>query len=53
MEYKVIKGFFKLSERKTYNIGDTIELTEVEALDKSKQGLIEFKEVKAKKKKDD
>lgn len=30
-KYKVIRGFFKISEQKNYNIGDKIELTESEA----------------------
>lgn len=30
-KYKVIKAFFKLSEKKNYTIGDTIELTADEA----------------------
>lgn len=30
-KYKVIKDFFKLSEKKNYKIGDTIELTESDA----------------------
>lgn len=53
MEYKVIKGFYKLSNGKTYNVGDLIELTELEAKDKAKEGLIEYKEVKVKKTKND
>ena len=43
MKYKVIKGFYKLSNRTTYNVGDEIELTETEAKEKAKEGLIEFK----------
>ena len=30
-KYKVIRGFFKVSEQKNYNIGDEIELNELEA----------------------
>lgn len=48
-EYKVIKGFFKLSEQKTYNVGDTIKLNEIEAESKAKEGLIEFDKVKEQK----
>ena len=43
MKYKVIKGFYKLSNQITYNVGDEIELTETEAKEKAKEGLIEFK----------
>lgn len=53
MEYKVIKGFFKLSESKTYNVGDLIELNDLEAKQKANEGLIEYKEVKVKKVKND
>ena len=54
MTYKVIKGFFKLSNNKTYNIGDEIDLTDLEAKEKAKEGLIELKvkEVKTKVKND-
>jgi len=49
MKYKVIKSFYKLSNRTGYNVGDEIELTEAEAKEKAKEGLIELKvkEVKA------
>ena len=30
-KYKVIKAFFKLSEQKNYEIGDTIDLSEKDA----------------------
>ena len=30
-KYKVIKAFFKLSEQKNYEIGDTIELSDKDA----------------------
>lgn len=30
-KYKVIKDFFKLSEKKNYKIGDTIELSDEDA----------------------
>jgi len=30
-KYKVIKPFFKLSEKKNYEIGDTIELSDADA----------------------
>lgn len=43
MKYKVIKSFYKLSEAKTYNVGDEIELTETDAKEKAKEGLIELK----------
>jgi small-conductance mechanosensitive channel len=54
MEYKVIKGFFKLSNSKAYKVGDLIELTDLEAKEKAKEGLIEYKvkEVKTKIKND-
>jgi hypothetical protein len=51
MKYKVIKPFFKLSEKKNYVIDDVIELTEDEA--KSMNWcVVEIKETK-KSKKDD
>jgi hypothetical protein len=31
-EYEVIKAFFKISEQKNYDIGDTIKLTDVDAI---------------------
>lgn len=43
MKCKVIKGFYKLSNRTSYNVGDEIELTEAEAKEKVKEGLIELK----------
>ncbi len=43
MKYKVIKSFYKLSDKTTYNVGDEIELTETEAKQKAERGLIEFK----------
>lgn len=54
--YKVIKPFFKLSNRTNYFVGDTIDLTDMEAEAKKYEGLVEdiqVKEPKAKKKKDD
>jgi hypothetical protein len=42
MECKVIKGFFKLSNKTTYNVGDTIELTDAEAKEMAKNGLVDF-----------
>lgn len=54
--YKVIKPFFKLSNRTNYFVGDTIDLTDMEAEAKKYEGLVEDIEVKepnAKKKKDD
>jgi hypothetical protein len=54
MEHKVIKGFFKLSNKTNYKVGDTIELTDLEAKEMAKNGLIELKvkEVKTKVKND-
>ena len=47
-KYKVIKAFYKLSEKKNYFIDDTIELTQEDA--KSMDWyVVEVKEVKAKK----
>ena len=43
MKYKVIKGFYKLSNQTGYNVGDEIELTEAEAKEKAKEGLIQLK----------
>ena len=47
--YKVIKPFFKLSEKKNYSIGDSIELTpeDAKAMD---WYVVEEKETKTKKK---
>ncbi|MFM2204569.1 MAG: hypothetical protein RLZZ605_1533 [Bacteroidota bacterium] len=53
MKYKVLKQFFKLSDKTTYKVGDEIELTETEANEKAKDGLIEFEVVKPKNKKND
>lgn len=54
MECKVIKGFFKLSNKTTYNVGETIELSDSEAKKMAKNGLVELKikEVKTKVKND-
>jgi small-conductance mechanosensitive channel len=54
MECKVIKGFFKLSNKTTYNVGDKIELSDSEAKEMAKNGLVEYKvkEVKTKVKND-
>ena len=52
MKYKVIKSFYKLSNQTTYNVGDEIELTEAEAKEKAKEGLIEFKVKEVKEPKD-
>lgn len=30
-KYKVVKGFYKLSDKKNYAIGDTIELSDEDA----------------------
>lgn len=43
MKYKVIKSFYKLSNQTGYKLGDEIELTETEAKEKAKEGLIELK----------
>jgi hypothetical protein len=53
MVYRVIKGFYKLSESKTYNIGDVIELSDVEAKEMAKGGLVELSKEVKKAKKDD
>ena len=47
--YKVIKAFFKLSEKKNYSIGDTIELNAEDAKAMNWY-VIEEKEIKPKKK---
>ena len=39
--YKVLKPFFKLSEKKNYSIGDTIELSKEEA-----QNMLEYIDTK-------
>lgn len=44
-KYKVIKGFYKLSDGQTYSIGDAIELNDAEAIEKANEGLIEKEEV--------
>ena len=54
--YKVIKPFFKLSNRTNYFVGETIDLTDMEGEAKKYEGLvedIEVKEPKVKKKKND
>lgn len=54
--YKVIKPFFKLSNRTNYFVGETIDLTDMEGEAKKQEGLvedIEVKEPKLKKKKND
>lgn len=48
--YKVIKEFFKLSEQKHYNIGDTIELS-IEDAKTMDWYVVEIKEDKPKSKK--
>lgn len=47
-KYKVIKAFYKLSEKKNYAIGDTIELSNEDAKAMNWY-VVEVKEVKAKK----
>ena len=47
--YKVIKPFFKLSEKKNYSIGDSIELTQEDAKAMDWY-VVEEKETKTKKK---
>lgn len=47
-KYNVIKAFYKLSEKKNYHIGDTIELTQEDAKSMNWY-VVEVKEVKAKK----
>ena len=42
MEHKVIKAFFKLSNKTNYKVGDQIELTDLEAKEMAKNGLIEY-----------
>jgi len=50
MKFEVLKPFFKLSEQKNYEIGDTIELSKEDAADMVKYDLIkEIKEIKTKK----
>lgn len=39
-KYLVTKSFYKLSDKKNYNIGDTIELSDLDAIEKEKEGLI-------------
>lgn len=39
--YKVIRDFYKLSNKKNYVVGDTIELSDEEAEEKAHYGLIE------------
>jgi len=53
MKYKVLKPFFKLSDRKNYVVDETIELSKEDATAMLKYGYLEeVKEVK-KTKKDD
>lgn len=47
-KYKVIKAFFKLSEQKNYEIGDTIELSDKDAKAMDWY-VVEIKETKHKK----
>ncbi len=50
MKFKVLKPFFKLSEKKNYAIGDTIELSKEDAEAMLLDNFIEeVKEKKAKK----
>jgi hypothetical protein len=50
MKYEVLKPFFKNSEQKNYETGDTIELSEEDASNMVKYDLVkEIKPVKAKK----
>ena len=52
MTFKVLKPFYKLSEKKNYSVGDTIELSDAQALLDSGH-VEEVKEVKVKKVKND
>ncbi len=47
-KYNVIKAFYKLSEKKNYNIGETIELSNDDAKAMNWY-VVEVKEVKPKK----
>ncbi len=38
--YTVLKGFYKLTEKKNYEIGDTIELDDVDAENMLKYDLV-------------
>ena len=49
-KYKVTKGFYKMSEQKTYDINETIDLTDVESADLLSMGWIEKIEIKEPKK---
>jgi len=50
MKYEVLIPFFKLSEQKNYEVGDTIELSKEDASDMVKYDLVkEIKESKPKK----
>ena len=50
MKYEVLKPFFKQSEQKNYEIGDTIELSEEDAERMLKYDLVkEIKPIKPKK----
>lgn len=51
MKYNVIKAFYKLSEKKNYHIGDTIELTQEDAKSMNWY-VVEVKEPKKAKKND-
>ncbi len=48
MKYKVLKPFFKLSEKKNYSIGDTIDLSKDEAQDMVNDGFLELESKEAK-----
>jgi hypothetical protein len=43
-KYSVVQEFFKLSEQKHYNVGDTIELTKEDEFEAMFDYLIEVKE---------
>lgn len=48
-KYKVIKGFFKLSQQKDYFVTDEIELTK-EEFEAMKDYVVELKEINTKNK---
>lgn len=41
-KYTVLKGFYKLTEKKNYEIGDTIELDDIDAENMLKYDLVEL-----------
>ena len=49
MKYEVLKPFFKNSEQKNYEIGDTIELSEEDAANMVKYDLVKDLNPKPKK----